>query len=703
MSSLEFLFNPDGVAVIGASKTPGKIGYAILDGLIKSKFKGKIYPVNPKEKQILGLQCYPDPLKIPDKVDVGIIAVPDKFVNKVACKCGEAGIKALIVVSAGFKEIGSEGLEREKELVEICQKYKMRLLGPNCVGMMDTHTPINASFANRLPIKGEVAFISQSGAMLVSILDWSLTTGIGFSKFISLGNKADLNEADFIKEAGDDPNTKVILCYIEDVSDGNKFMKTAREVSKKKPIIILKSGSSIAGAQAATSHTGALVGSDLAYKTAFNQAGIIRAKSMAELFDLAVSFTNQPIPKGDRVAIVTNAGGPGIITTDSIENHGLKMTRFNRNTTEALRKNLPPEGNFYNPVDVLGDAKTDRYSFALEKVLQDENTDNVIVLLCPTAVTEAELTAKTIIELKEKYPEKPVFAAYMGGETLKESSQILSKAGVPCFTFPEPAISSIKGLVSYSQIRKQKTTSRALSFADIEQKTVKATLYDAHRDRRLVLLGNETAQIAEAYGIPTSLISLAVTSDEACAISEKIGYPVVLKISSPKIIHKTDIGGVKVGLNSKKEVREAFSSIMGNAKRFFPSARIYGVEIQKMMPQGAELIIGMSRDIQFGPLIAFGLGGIYVNLLKDVSFRLADGLTHDEIENMIAETKANTLLRGYRGGKPVDMKILVETIARVARLCLDFPEIAEMDINPIFAYEKGASAIDVKITISEQK
>lgn len=701
MSSLDYLFKPKSVSVIGASRTPDKIGFAILDGLLKSGFDKNIYPVNPKEEEILNLKCYPEPVKIPEKVDLAIITVPDRVVNHVARQCGEAGVKALIVISAGFKEVGSEGLKREKELAGICEEYGMRMLGPNCVGMMDTHTPINASFANRMPHKGEIAFISQSGAMLVAILDWSLSAGIGFSKFISMGNKADLDETDFIKECGKDPHTKVILCYIEDVSNGSEFMKVTREVSKQKPIIIYKSGTSEAGAKAATSHTGALAGSDLAYNTAFLHTGVIRVQNMADLFDLAVSFVKQPIPKSNRVAIVTNAGGPGIIATDSIEKLGLKMARFERKTIEDLQAFLPPEANVYNPVDVLGDAKTDRYRFALEKVLEDDNVDNVVVLLCPTAVTEPEGTAQAIIEMKNKYPDKTVFAAYMGGEILRKGTEMLSEAGVPCFTFPEPAVSSIKGLVEYNRNRERLIPVESLSFTDLDQTTVKATLFDVYRDRRRVLLGSEAARIAKAYGIPANPAYLATTSSEVCRLCKETGFPVVLKVASPAIVHKTDIGGVRVGINTEEEAREAFHSIMDSARRFFPNTTIYGVEVQKMMSQGIELIIGMSKDIQFGPLIAFGLGGIYVNLLKDISFRLANGLTQEEIFKMISETKAHTLLRGYRGSKPADIEILTDTIARVARLCLDFTEIAELDINPIFAYEKGAAAIDVKITLGE--
>ncbi|MDD4767252.1 MAG: CoA-binding protein, partial [Desulfotomaculaceae bacterium] len=415
MSDLTGLFNPKSVAIIGASKSPGKIGNVIVKNMISCGYNGKILPVNPKESEIEGLQCYPSVDKIPEPVEMAVLSVPAVKSLEIAEVCGKQGLKYLVVITAGFKETGKEGLELERKLLEICRKYNMRMLGPNCVGVMDTHAPINASFAAGFPLQGEIAFISQSGAMVLSILDWSYKVGLGFSKFISLGNKADLTEADFIEDASEDPHTKVILCYIEDVENGPHFLDVARRVSRKKPVIILKSGTSQAGAQAASSHTGALAGSDLAYETAFQQSGVIRARNMPELFDLAVAFANQPIPRGDRVAVITNSGGPGIVATDNIEEKKLKMARFTKETIESLRNYLPTESNIYNPVDVLGDAKADRFHYALQTVLADPGVDSAVVLVCPAAVTEPAETARAMAELRKEFPDKPLFAAMMGG------------------------------------------------------------------------------------------------------------------------------------------------------------------------------------------------------------------------------------------------------------------------------------------------
>jgi acetyltransferase len=701
MDDLQTLFRPGSVAVIGASNTAGKIGRAIMENIKQSDFAGKVYPVNPREKEILGFRCYRNIADTGQDVDVGVIAVPAEHSLAVAKECGEAGVKFLVVITAGFKEVGNEGLKREKELLALCKKYDMRMVGPNVVGIVDTYTPLNASFAPGIPLKGEIAFISQSGAMLLSILDWSRSAGLGFSRFISMGNKADLNEVDFIRAAGADPNTRVILCYIEDVTEGVRFLKTVREVALRKPIVILKSGTSSAGARAASSHTGALAGSDLAYDMAFRQCGVLRARTMSELFDLAVAFINQPIPPDKRIAIITNSGGPGIIATDSVEENGLKMARFTKETINMLRDGLPAEAGIYNPVDVLGDAGTERYRLSLESVLADENTDCALVLLSPTAVTEPEEISRVMVDLHKRHRQKPVFAAYMGGEGLSEGCRILTGAGLPCFTFPEPAIRAFAGMVNYGILRKKLAKEEdPSSIQDVDRKSVKAVFYDVLKDHRFVLLGNEATQVSGAYGIPAVPVFLAGSPEEAGEIADSLGYPVVLKVASPKIVHKSDVGGVKVDLQDTGQVAEGFLSIMENVRRLMPGTPIYGIEVQKMMPKGHELIIGMTRDVQFGPFLAFGLGGIYVNLLKDVSFRIAEGLTRRQIEEMITETKAYTLLRGYRGSKPSDIEPLVDTIVRVAQLSLDFPEITEIDLNPIIAYPDNAIALDVKVTIS---
>ncbi len=698
--SIRNFFDAASVAVIGASRTPGKISNAIVKNLISSGYGGKIYPVNPRESEVENLKAYPSVAALPEKVDVAVIAVPAVRVLDVAAECGEKGIKNLVTITAGFKEIGREGLEVEKNLLALCRQYGMRMLGPNCAGMMDTHVPINTSFAKGFPRKGDIAFFSQSGAMMVAILDWSHEAGIGLSKVVSLGNKADLSEIDFIQDAADDPYTRVILCYIEDVIDGSRFLDVVSQATRKKPVVIYKSGTSQAGALAASSHTGALAGSDLAYDIAFRQCGVIRARTITELFDLATSFAKSPVPKGPRVAIVTNSGGPGIITSDNVELRGLTMSRFTKETLDALREGLPAEAGIYNPVDVLGDAMEDRYRFALERVCGDPNVDSVVVIITPTATNKPVETSRVVIEMKKKNPDKVFYGAYIGGAALAEAKEVLNRAGIPCFTFPEPVIASISQMVKYHEYRTSQELQRGLKFDGIDRKAVKAVFYDVLRDNRLVLLGSEAAEVARAYGIPAEPVSLATTPEEAVEEAEKLGYPVVLKVSSPKILHKTDVGGVKVGLGSPEEVYNAFLEIMENSQRFMPQAVVYGVEVQKMMPKGTELIIGMTRDVQFGPMIAVGLGGIYVNLLKDVSFRLARGLSRQEIERMITETKAYTLLRGYRGERSRDLNALVDAVGRVACLALDFPEITEIDVNPVFAYEKGLSALDVKITIS---
>ena len=700
MSTASSFTNPKSLAVIGASNTLGKIGNALLSNLLGSGYKGKIYPINPKEKDILGLPCFASLAEAPGDIEMAIFCIPARKALETAEECGKKGIKNLVVITAGFKEIGREGAELEKEFMSVCDRYGMRVLGPNVVGFIDTHTPINATFLKGYPPKGEIAFISQSGAILASILDWSISAGIGYSKIYSLGNKADLSEVDFIAEAVDDPNTKVILCYIEDVTHGPEFLKVVAEATRKKPVVILKSGTSQSGALAASSHTGALAGSDLAYNTAFKRCGVLRVTNMSDLFDLAISFVNQPLPKGDRVAIVTNSGGPGIIATDRVEAHGLQMARFAKETIEELRSYMPAEAGIYNPVDVLGDAKTDRFSFAFEKVFKDENVDSIVMMMCPVAVTEPVDTARSLIEISRRYPEKTVITAMMGGKSLAEGAALLSSSGIPCFSMPEPAIAAIAGMSAYKKLKERPVAEERTTYFKPDLKTVKAIFYDVKRDGRLALLGSESAEIVSAYGITAAPTIISQSPDEAAAIADQLGYPVVLKIASPKIMHKTDVGGVIRDLQNAEEVKNAYVNIIENVHRYLPKVVPYGIEIQKMMPKGIELIVGMTRDVQFGPLIGFGLGGIFVNLIKDVSFRLAQGLTSVEISDMIAETKAYSLMKGYRGEKPVDILAVSEVIRRLAVLATDFPEITEVDINPVFAYEEGTAALDVKITLS---
>jgi len=700
--SLDAIFRPRSIAVIGASRTPGKVGYILTENIISSGYEGKIHPVNPNADEILGLKSYPSVLDVPGEVDLAVISIPSRFVLDVAEECGEKGVKAVVVISAGFKEIGREGALLEDKLVEVGEKYGMRIQGPNCLGFINTETPLNLSFAAAMPRKGRIGFISQSGALGTAVLDWVLKEDLGFHTFVSLGNKGDLDEVDFIEAMGDDDDISVILLYLESIEDGRRFLDITSKVVERKPVVIIKGGTSSAGARAAGSHTGALVGSFLAYKTAFDRVGVIVAESVEELFNNAIAFTEQPIPKAEGVAIVTNAGGPGILATDLSERRGLRLSGLSSETQIQLREGLPPAAATGNPVDVLGDARADRYSFATEKVLRDGHVNAVVVILTPQAMTESMATAEVLVELNRTVRGKPLLAVFMGGEGVEEARNFLLRNGVPCYDFPDKAIKTLSALYSYSRFLKE-PESPPVRFRDVDPERVEEIIAAAREDRRVVLLAHESAAVVEAYGITILESGIARTAEEAVKLSEEFGYPAVLRIASPDILHKTDVGGVVLNLKSDVEVRHAFEGILASAARFMPRARIYGIQVTRMAPQGREMIIGVSRDVQFGPLVMFGLGGIYVNFLKDVSFRLAP-LSEPEAREMMEETKAYALLKGIRGEPPSDIDALKNTILRVGQLVWDFPEIVEMDINPVFVYGwgEGCTALDVKITLSKE-
>ncbi|MFW9861911.1 MAG: acetate--CoA ligase alpha subunit [Candidatus Thorarchaeota archaeon] len=696
---IDVLFNPKSIAVIGASATKGKLGNDVVRNLIESGFQGRIYPINPKGGEILDLKVHRSVSEIAGDVDVAVVVIPARFIFPVIEDCGEKGVTALVIITAGFKEIGHEGQEAEKKIVEIAEKYGMIVQGPNCLGIINTFAPYNASFAAGTPVKGSVAFASQSGALMTGILDWSLMEKIGFSKFVSLGNKAQLDEADFIEAFGRDPDTNFLLLYIESVVDGKKFMEVCRKIAPHKPIYVVKSGISKAGARAASSHTGSLAGSDTAYSVAFKQCGVIRADSMSELFDVANVFDDCYLPKGNRVAIVTNAGGPGILTTDAVETNGLQMAQFSPSTIEKMKNGLPSAASVYNPVDALGTAQPEDYALCVEATLQDENVDSVLVLLTPQAMTKETETAQIIVESHKKYPNKPLLAVFMGGNSMIYPRIVLNEGGIPVFDFPERAVNAIAELYRYIVLRDSLKDETPPRFK-VDTKRVKEIVKSVRNDRRRVMLGSEAHEIAESYGIRAARTKLATSAEEAKAIAVDIGFPVVMKIASPDIVHKSDIGGLMIGMNSEEEVENAFLQILDNVKSHVPRAVVYGVDVQELAENGKELIIGCSRDIQFGPMIMFGAGGIFVNYLKDVAFRLAP-MTRSDAADLISETKMGTLLSGVRGEEPSDIDAVVDTILRISQLVSDFEDIVELDINPAFAYEKGkgAIAVDVKITI----
>ncbi len=701
---LEEFFHPKSVAVVGASTSPGKLGYAVLENLIDGGYidVGTIYPINPKADEILGQKAYPSVLDVPGDIDLAAVVIPYKFVPAVLEDCGKKKIPAVVIISAGFREAGMEGLERELELVEIAEKYNIRLIGPNCLGIIDTYTPLNASFSAGTPPKGPMAFMSQSGALGTAILDWAQAGRLGLSKFVSLGNKADVSEIDLLEAWMNDKDTNVILMYSEGLPNGQKFIEVAREATKLKPVVAIKSGVTKSGSRAVSSHTGSLAGSEQAYQAAFLQAGVLRAPDMASMFDMALALGYQPPLKNDNIAIITNAGGPGILATDALERSGMSLARLQVETIQELEKFLPDAASAANPVDVLGDAKADRYQFALDIVAKDPNVDGIMVVLTPQAMTEIPETAKAVGELSKKI-DKPVLACFMGEAKVEQGIRILKEYDVPNYSFPERASLAFRGMSQYRGITER--SDPVYEKFEVDIKAAKKVIDGAKADGRFAIGDAEAWDILTAYGLKIPKSSLAKTADEAIELAAEIGYPVVLKIASPDILHKTDVGGVKVGLESADEVRDAFDLMIYRTERFLPEAQIWGCQVQEMAPAGGlEVLVGMNRDPQFGPLVTFGLGGIYVEVLKDVTFRVAP-FTKLDAEAMLSEIRSKALLDGVRGKPAVDKEAIVDVLLRMGQLVQDFPEIAEFDINPLIVYpkEQGAIAIDMRLVLASEK
>lgn len=696
---LQHFFAPESVAVVGASTKPGKVGHDLLHNLLRAGYKGAVYPINPTAQEILGRRAYPSVKAVAGPIDLAVIVVPAPAVAGVLEECGDKGIDSAIVISAGFKESGPEGVQRERQLAEVAKRRGIRVIGPNCLGLITTRIGLDASFAPSFPKLGSIAVMSQSGALATAIIDWSVQQNIGFSKFVSIGNSVDVGIIDLLRAWEDDPDTKVIVAYVEGLPNGPEFIRVAREVSAKKPIIILKSGSTQAGARAVSSHTGSLAGSERAYDAAFLQSGVIRARSVEDLFDYAVAFAYQELPASRRVAVLTNAGGPGIMATDEIERAGLELAPIDPETVEKLRAKLPPASNFYNPVDCLGDADGARYNFTAETVLADPNVDSVIALLTPQTSTQPLETAQGVARAQAKSG-KPVLSCFMGGRAMEAANEHLIAAHVPCYPYPERAVDSLAAMVRYREWREQPPDEILRLAADVER--ARSVLQGIREEGRLALGETEAREVLRAYGIAMPDYRLATTAEQAAHFAEEIGFPVVLKIVSPDILHKSDIGGVKVGVMDAQQAMDSFELMMLRARRFMPSADLRGVSVQEMVRTGREVIIGASRDPQFGPLVMFGLGGIYVEVLKDVAFRVAPfGERHARM--MIDEVKSSALLRGARGEKPADLDAVVKALLTVSQLVTDFPEIVEMDINPLKVGEPGAGAIavDARIIIAE--
>ncbi len=694
---MEAIFAPETVAVIGASPNPERLGHQVLKNILDHGYQGRVYPIHPTATTVLSLTAYSSVSHVPDSVDLAVVVIPPEYVLTAVEECGEKGVKGLVVITAGFKEVGKKGKQLEKRLLELVRHYDMRMVGPNCLGVIDTVSHLNASFASLMPNEGEIAFMSQSGALCTAILDWSKVSGIGFSRFVSLGNKADIDEVALLKAWDQDEHSKVILAYLEGISDGSSFLETARHVTKNTPVIAIKSGVTEAGTRAASSHTGSLTGSEAAYETAFMQSGIIRARTMGELFDLATVFAYQPLIPGNKVAIVTNAGGPGIIATDAAERSGsIQMASFTQETISRLQRDLPPTANVLNPIDVIGDAKSDRYRVALEAALEDPNVDGVVVLLTPQAGTDVEEIARSIGEYAARYKEKPVVTSFMGGISLGPAKQILNEWHIPNYTFPERAIQALAAMARYADSKRKPEPEYPRFEVNTEQVR---NLFAKVRESGRVELGEiEAREVMEAYGLRLPQSRLAHTPDEAAQIANEIGYPVVMKISSPDILHKSDIGGVKVGLSDSTEVRDAFELIEYRARKYSPQATVWGVLVQEMVRKGRELLVGVSRDPQFGPLVAVGMGGIYVEVLRDVALRLAP-MSREEVSEQLRSIKTFPLLKGVRGEPTADLEAIEEVVLRISQLVTDFPEIVEMDINPLVAHYQGEGAVVVDARI----
>ncbi|QFU83561.1 acetate--CoA ligase family protein [Natronorubrum aibiense] len=696
MGRLSALFDPETVAVVGATDRDGAVGRAIVENL-HDEFVGEVVPINPNRDEILGLECYPAVSSAPP-VDLAVVVVPPDIVLESLRDIAEAGTKNVVVITAGFSETGSEGARRERKLRDLADEYDLNVVGPNSLGIMSTPVDMNASFGPEDALEGSISFMSQSGAFITAVLDWASDQGIGFQDVVSLGNKAVLDETDFIREWGDDPDTDVIIGYLEGIDDGDEFIRTAREVTEETPIVLVKSGRTDAGAQAASSHTGAIAGSERAYEAGLEQAGVIRANSVQELFDYARALSGLSEPDSDGVAVVTNAGGPGVLTTDAVGDTRLEMAGFTDETLDELSEAMPKEANIYNPIDAIGDADAERFGEALDIALGDPNVGSAVVVSAPTAVLEYDTLAETVIE-KQHDHETPVVTCLMGGQRARAAESVLREFGVPNYFDPARAVSGLDALVQYRNVRTE-TVSDPTQF-DVDRERARDILERA-ADRDDNRLGVESMDLLEAYGIPTPDGEIVDDPDRALEVASGIDGDVVMKIVSPDISHKSDIGGVKVGV-ADADVYDAYEDLVARARNYQPDATILGVQVQEMvdLDVATETIVGMNRDPQFGPLLLFGLGGIFVEILEDTSVRVAP-VGEDEAREMVDEIKAAPLLRGARGREPAAVDEIVETVQRLSQLVTDFPAILELDINPLVAGPDGVQAIDLRLTVDTE-
>lgn len=702
MANIERMLNPDTVALIGATEREGSVGQAIMKNLLLGRDRRRIYPINPKREEVMGIKCYPRISEVPEHVDLAIIATPSKTVPSIVEECGKMGVDGCVIISAGFRETGEEGLKLEEEIKQIQAKYGIRILGPNCLGFIRPHTGLNATFLRDNPEPGSIAFISQSGALGSAILNWAVNAHIGFSFFASLGSMLDVDYGDLIDYLGEDPSTRSIIIYMENVGNAKKFMSAARGFARTKPIIVIKGGKHVTGAIAAQSHTGAMAGDFEVYEAAFKRVGVVRVDEITDLFNCASVLDSRRLPAGPKLAIITNAGGPAVMAADSIADLGLELAMLSEETKKVLDEQLPPYWSHGNPVDILGDADVKRYEMALRACLSDSNVDAAIVLYTPQGAASPKELAEIVVTMATDR-RKPILTVWMGeGDDIREARAIFYKNDIPTYPTPEQAVKTYAYMYKYQRNLELLYQTPAELPVDLSppKNHLKLMIRKALKDGRRILSQEEADKFLDAYGIPRVRGALAKNLDEAIMIASQIGYPVVLKISSPDIIHKTDVSGIVVGIGSGDELKEGFERLLENVRKKKPEARIEGVYVQKMLKKiDYELILGSKKDRDFGAIILFGLGGIGVELFRDFSIGLPP-LNQVLARRIMEETRIyKALSKGLRNRPPADLRYLEEIMVRLSNMIVDFPEISEMDINPLALSDGKAFALDTRILL----
>jgi len=702
---IDRIFCPRSIAILGVTTTPGTVPYDIFVNILDSRFNGVVYPVAPRKRHIAGVRAYDYVLDIPDPVDLAVLVFPGSVCEQALRQCAEKGIRAAVIISAGFREVGASGAEREKRIQAIAAESGMRLIGPNCLGVINTHPDVhlNASFARNMPAQGRIAFLSQSGALCTAVLDYAAGRNLGFSKFVSFGNKADVDEVDLLNYLASDPETSVILMYLEDINRGRALISAARRIAGDpvagKPILAIKSGRTAAGAAAAQSHTGALATEDDVCEGVFKQSGIIRCATIEDMFNAAQLLVNQTSPVGDRLAIITNAGGPGVMATDAAIANGLRLAQLSESTTAALKVALPAAANIKNPIDVIGDAHEDRYAAALDAIFKDESVDQILVILTPQSMTDIPRIAQTICRLRTKYGDSPktLACSFMGGHDVAPGVRVLDAAHIPHYILPEAAVQAMARTAGHTRW--------------LHREVSQIITYPVNKERVADLLAGEPAgylaepraiDLLKEFGLPVSPYRMVRTADEAAAAANELGYPVVLRIVSEKIIHKFEVNGVILNLPDEAAVRSAFTKMRDDLQRHVALEDITGILVRPMIDAGKEVILGVKRDPVFGPIIMFGLGGIYVEAIKDVTFRVAP-IRESAAGKMVRELRASSLLQGIRGEPPSDLAAIEDTLRRLSQMAIECERIAELDINPLIVHPKGGGVhvADVRIRLSE--